>query len=107
MGPKPISIDRVSTKKLTAALRFMARPEVPPLMCNWAETLSVCNRLQQILYNYNLYVSAPSYTVCKRCRKLAYVGTFGAKAVRSHINREQGFWNWLVGCTKGRRAVCR
>lgn len=30
VGPKPISIDRVSTKKLTAALRFMARPEVPP-----------------------------------------------------------------------------
>ncbi|KAK9836119.1 hypothetical protein WJX81_002671 [Elliptochloris bilobata] len=28
VGPKPISIDRVTTKKLAAALRFMAQPEV-------------------------------------------------------------------------------
>lgn len=28
VGPKPISIDRVTTKKLIGALRVMARPEV-------------------------------------------------------------------------------
>lgn len=66
--------------------------------------VSMC-RLQQQLYDYNLYVSTLSYTTCTRSREWLHVGTFGAKDVRPHINREQGFLKWLVGCT--RAAVLR